>query len=224
MEGFCDTPYNPGMDNTSQIALWADTLRDISASGLKYALNVYDKDRYTATNTIAKEMFQWIIDTDDATLHELKSAALSHPTPITVADAAIIDEKTRILLIQRSDNKKWAMPGGYLEVGETPAEGALREALEETGVQATSEAFVGVYDSRRCGTIFPHHLYIFTFLCRPGAKPKQPPSHGHEVLDTAWFGQTELPKPLSSGHEVRIRDAFKIFRGEGIPHADLDSV
>jgi len=39
-----------------QIALWADRLRDLSATGLKYAQNIYDQDRYTATREVALEM------------------------------------------------------------------------------------------------------------------------------------------------------------------------
>jgi 8-oxo-dGTP pyrophosphatase MutT (NUDIX family) len=47
----------------------------------------------------------------------------------------VIDPQGRILLMQRTDDRKWAMPGGGLEVGETPAAGVVREAFEETGVR-----------------------------------------------------------------------------------------
>ena len=76
-----------------------------------------------------------------------------------MGDAAVIDDDGRILLVQRADNSKWAMPGGAMEVSETPAEGVVREAFEETGVRCEVVALVGVFDSRLCGTISRHHLY-----------------------------------------------------------------
>lgn len=79
----------------------------------------------------------------------------------------MIDDKGQILLIQRADNGKWAMPGGAFEVGETPAEGVVRETLEETGVPCRAMSLVGVFDSRFCGTTSRHHLYHFVFLCEP---------------------------------------------------------
>jgi len=82
-------------------------------------------------------------------IEPLRATIFSKPTPVTGGDAAIIDDEGRILLIQRADNGLWAMPGGALEVGETPAEGVVREALEETGVHCQPIALVGVFDSRR---------------------------------------------------------------------------
>jgi 8-oxo-dGTP pyrophosphatase MutT (NUDIX family) len=54
------------------------------------------------------------------------------------ARGVIIDEQGRILLIQRSDNHRWAMPAGAMELGESMEECAIREVWEETGLKATS--------------------------------------------------------------------------------------
>jgi ADP-ribose pyrophosphatase YjhB (NUDIX family) len=83
-----------------------------------------------------------------------------------VGDGAVIDPDGRLLMDRRADNGMWAMPGGALEVGETPAEGVVWEVLEETGVHCRPVAMVGVFDSRLCGTESRHHLYHFVFLCR----------------------------------------------------------
>ncbi|MFX1538592.1 MAG: NUDIX domain-containing protein [Promethearchaeota archaeon] len=98
---------------------------------------------------------------------QLTTPIFSRPTPLVGGDAAVIDETGKILLIQRADNKKWAMPGGLFEVGETPAEGVVRETFEETGVRCQAVTLIGVFDSRFWGTSFPHHLYQFMFLCKP---------------------------------------------------------
>jgi len=49
--------------------------------------------------------------------------------------AAVFDASRRILLIRRADNGNWAVPGGYMEPGESLSEGCEREVLEETGLR-----------------------------------------------------------------------------------------
>jgi ADP-ribose pyrophosphatase YjhB (NUDIX family) len=197
-----------------QIALWADKLRDHAAQGLRFAANIYERDRWTQIQTLAMEMLALATGDAPAALEPLRATIFSHVTPFAVGDAAIIDDAGRMLLIQRADNGKWAMPGGAFEVGETPAQGAVREALEETGVYCEPIALAGVFDSRLHGAISRHHMVQFVFLCRPlGAPTLAQPSHSHEVLQTAWFAENELPADLDPGHAARIPVAFQVWRG-----------
>ncbi|HMN26753.1 MAG TPA: NUDIX hydrolase N-terminal domain-containing protein, partial [Caldilineaceae bacterium] len=122
------------MSLAQQLSLWADKLRGLSALGLHYAEHLYERERWTQVQDIAVEIFAQASGEAPETLEPLRGTVLAHATPLAVGDAAIIDAAGRILLIQRADNGLWAMPGGAFEVGETPAEGAVREALEETGV------------------------------------------------------------------------------------------
>lgn len=209
------------MTSTKQIALWADRLRDLSAFGLQYAENIYDRERYAAVQDISMQMMSFATGDPPGELQRLWAPVFSRPTPISVGDAAIIDKHGRILLIQRADNHKWAMPGGALEVDETPAEGVVREAYEETGVRCQPVAMVGVFDSRLCGSIFPFHMYHFLFLCRPvnGGLPGAA-SHSHEVIATGWFSEVELPEALSPGHQARIPEAFRVWKGDCKPYFD----
>ena len=107
-----------------QLALWADQLREISASGLRFSEDdIYNRERYETLQDIAVEMFALATNTPIDTFTPLRNTVLSRPTPFSVGDAAIINHRGEILLIQRADNHKWAMPGGGLMVGETPAQG-----------------------------------------------------------------------------------------------------
>jgi ADP-ribose pyrophosphatase YjhB (NUDIX family) len=203
------------MTPSQQLALWADKLRDLSALGLRYAEHIYERDRWTQVQTMALEMFASATGDRFETFEPLRATVFAHITPFSVGDAAIIDEAGRILLIQRADNGLWAMPGGGFEVGETPAEGAVREALEETGVLCRPVALVGVFDSRLCGSVSGHHLYQFVFLCQPeeGGEPVEP-SHANEIRAISWFAETNLPVDLDPGHATRIPIAFQVWRGE----------
>ena len=54
------------------------------------------------------------------------------------ARTVLLDEHDRLLLIQRSDNRRWAIPAGAMELGESMEDCAVRELWEETGLKATS--------------------------------------------------------------------------------------
>lgn len=103
-----------------QLALWADQLRALSALGLHYAGNIYERTRCTAIQDIAMAMMALATDTPVADFEPLRDTVFAHLTPFAVGDGAVIDDMGRLLLIRRADNGLWAMPGGALEVGETP--------------------------------------------------------------------------------------------------------
>lgn len=198
-----------------QLALWADQLRDHSANGLRYSQSSYDRARYQSIQEIALAMLGLATGDLPDQLELLRAPIFMRPTPLSVGDAAVIDDAGRILLIQRADNGLWAMPGGALDVGETPAEGAVREALEETGIACEALSLIGVFDSRLCGTTSRHHLYQFLFLCMPLAGVASvEPSHAHETLAVGWFGEDALPEGIDPGHVTRIPVAFRAWRGE----------
>lgn len=81
------------MNTAEQLALWADQLRAMAASGLAYVNNPYDEERYHKMQTIALEMLALAAGTTLAELAPLRATVLQHVTPFTVGDAAIIDER-----------------------------------------------------------------------------------------------------------------------------------
>ena len=196
-----------------RLQLWSDELRALAADGLRWSSdNPYHQHRFERVRRIAAELFA-AQDTRDAdTIERRWSQDLTHVSPYVGGDAAIFNARDEMLLIQRTDNRLWAMPGGLLEVGETAAEGTCREAWEETGVRVDAVALIGVYDSRRSGSQLSAQLYHFVFLCRPrDADPR--PVVTNETLDVGWFRADALP-PLSPGHASRVPEAFRFARGE----------
>lgn len=104
-----------------------DRLRETAAFGLHLAKDCNDQERFRAVQDAAIELFSIATATPTEAFEPIRQSVLSRPTLFTVGDAAIIDDDGPIPLIQRADNQKWAMPGGTLEVGETPAAGVERE-------------------------------------------------------------------------------------------------
>jgi ADP-ribose pyrophosphatase YjhB (NUDIX family) len=200
------------MDLAQQLAMFADRLRDAAAFGLHFSENRYDR---------AVELLALATSELPASFEPLRAPVLSRPTPFVGGDAAIINDQGQILLIQRADNQKWAMPGGALEVGETPAAGVEREAFEETGVRCQAVTLIGIFDSRLYSSASRHHLYHVVFLCRPLALDDLGRgSHRQEVSNVQWFAQDDLPQDLDPGHAARVPEAFRVWRGD--PRAFFD--
>jgi 8-oxo-dGTP pyrophosphatase MutT (NUDIX family) len=64
---------------------------------------------------------------------------------VPAANAFVRDDDGAVLMIERSDNRLWAMPGGMQDIGETIAAAAERETLEETGYRVRVVGLIGVY-------------------------------------------------------------------------------
>ena len=212
---------NPNdLSPSEKIALWADKIRDLSAAGLNYSENIYDKTRYEELQQLAIEMLAFATAQPIESIMPLKETFFSRMSPVVAGAAAVINKEGKILLMRRSDNQLWVMPGGQMEVGESPAEAVVRETFEETGIRCTAKALSGIYDSRLWDKGRNQHVYKFTFLCEPVTEQAEMPSHSNETLEIGWFDEDKLPDDLYNGHVKRINDAYQIWKGNGQVHFD----
>jgi len=213
------------MTISQQIALWADKLRDISAWGLRNSKIEYDQARYRAIQDTSMAMMALATGESIEAIEPLRAKIFSKVTPVTVGGAAIINSSGQILLIRRSDDAKWAMPSGALEVGETPAQGAVRETLEETGIQVRATQLVGIFDSRFSGRTTAHHIYMILFLCEPTSDTnKVEDLSTSEVIDVQWFHEENLPTEISPGHDIQIPIAFQTWHTQQPAYFDGDGI
>ncbi|MEU5871429.1 NUDIX domain-containing protein [Glycomyces sp. NPDC047369] len=131
------------------------------------------------------------------------------PAPNSVVPSTVVfvtDELGRVLLIQRSDNGDWALPGGGHDLGERIAETAIREAKEETGLDVEVTGIVGLYTD-------PGHLieygdgevrqqFSIAFRARVTGGGITVSSESTQV---AWIGVEELDRlPINPSMRLRI--------------------
>ena len=74
---------------------------------------------------------------------------------VPAASAVVADASGAILLICRTDNGLWSIPGGAMEIGESIAETVIREVREETGLKVEPVSIVGIYTN-------PHHVVEYS--------------------------------------------------------------
>lgn len=135
---------------------------------------------------------------------------LPHPTPDPTVDAIIELAGNRIVLIERRwPPHGWALPGGFVEVGETVEDACIREAHEETGLVIRLQALLGVYsdparDARR-------HTISTVFIARAEGEPKG----GDDAAVARAFAVEELTDlPLAFDHGRIVADYLR-YRATG---------
>lgn len=155
------------------------------------------------------------VETPFPTLMAVRRVVGSAPLVWAGANAAVLDEAGRILLVRRADDGSWGLPAGALNVGETLAHTVLRETLEETGLRVEPMRPVGVYAGDEF--VYPNGDRVFpvglVFLCR--ATGGQLWADGHESTEVGFFNRAGLP-PLPSSMRARVLAALA---GEAGPQA-----
>jgi len=110
------------------------------------------------------------------------------------AAVAIHDDAGRVLMGLHADKQIWVVPGGLIEPAETPADGAVRETFEETGLLIEIAGVLGVYGGKELLIDYPngdHSSYVATvFRGRIIGGEQQP--DGEEILDLRYFSREEI--------------------------------
>ena len=173
---------------------WARELQALGQTGLAYTESPYDRQRYQRLLTVAAEMAAAETGLDEGELLAGMSTQAGYATPKVDVRAAVVHEG-RILLVQERSDGRWAMPGGWADVGDGPSAAAEREVREESGCIVRARRLVGVYDANnnpeRPRSLY--HAFKLVFLCDClGGEP----SPSEETLAAAFFAFGALP-PLS---------------------------
>lgn len=194
-------------------------LAAVAQNGLTFSREEFDRLRYEDVARIAAEMATY----PDGPLEPVASLFRSpagYATPKVICRAAVFDRDERILMVRESADGLWTLPGGWIDVGESPASSARREVEEETGYRVRVVKLAGIYDKlRHPHPPAPHHSYLIFFLCElEGGDP----AASYETSEVGWFEEDRLPE-LSTGRatEGQIRRMFEHHRSPGLP-ADFD--
>lgn len=195
---------------------WAQEIFSLSQSGLTYSLNEYDRERYKRLQEITAEMISSQSIVSKESVLDSFSMQAGYITPkVDVRGAVIRDGK--ILLIQERADGNWAMPGGWADLGNSPASVAEREVWEESGFRVKAEKVVAVIDANRLEPMEFYHAYKIIFLCQ---LLDGEPRTNYETLAVDFFDLDHLP-PLSvyRTNEAMLHEVFAHLANPGRPTA-----
>ena len=126
--------------------------------------------------------------------------------PLLTVDI-IIEVRGGIVLIERKNIPHgWALPGGFVDYGESIETAALREAKEETSLDVTlTEQFYTYSDPRRDAR---HHTVSTVFIATAHGTPRG----ADDAKAARVFGENDLPQPIVFDHGQILRDYFEFKR------------
>jgi ADP-ribose pyrophosphatase YjhB (NUDIX family) len=130
------------------------------------------------------------------------------PANSIVPSVNVVVENGRgeILLIRRSDNDNWALPGGAIDLGESMTQAAVREVKEETGIDCEITGLVGIYTD-------PKHIILYTSngearqefsIVLTARATGGEPTPSEESSEVRWVARTDLDG-YSMDRSMRLR-------------------
>jgi ADP-ribose pyrophosphatase YjhB (NUDIX family) len=138
-------------------------------------------------------------------------------TPKIAVNALVFNEAGEVLLVKRTDNGLWCIPGGHVDLGETLSEACCRELFEETGLRGEVVKLIGIYSDAENSLHIAQgrewHTARVSLLCRVLSGERTPSAETSEIR---YFKTSQLP-PLVTDHSKRIAEAV-LNRAEAFIH------
>ena len=172
----------------------AQRIRAMSQTALVYSTNDYEIERSHEMITLSDRIVSIVSGIDDNIIHADYHPAKEYVTPKIDIRAVIFNAKDEILLVKEKADGKWALPGGWADVGFTPKEVIIKETKEETGFCVHVVRLLAVFD-KRCHNhpASPFYIYKLCFLCEITGGDGE---LTYDILDKGFFALDRLP-PLS---------------------------
>ena len=145
---------------------WAQKIQSIAQSGLLYTGNPFDVERYHELSMIAQEMMVEGTKADPGVVQVVFDAQCGYATPKLDIRGVIFNDEKVLLVRELADGGRWTLPGGWVDINESPSHAVEREVLEEAGKLVKARKLLAVYDRNQHGhppTVF--HSYKIFVLC-----------------------------------------------------------
>jgi ADP-ribose pyrophosphatase YjhB (NUDIX family) len=203
---------------------WAKRLQALSQNGLTYAKDPFDRERYEQIQHIAAEMLAENADAKTEDVLDLFSREKDYATPKVDVRGVVFKDggpghpwRDRILLVKERSDGRWALPGGWADVGESPSESVEREVWEESGFQVKAKRLAAVYDRSKHPhkPLMHYHIYKLFFLCEiTGGRA----TTSTETEQVEFFDQSTLPElSITKVLPEQIAKMFEYYRRDEMP-------
>ncbi|MEA5459065.1 NUDIX hydrolase [Arcicella sp. LKC2W] len=189
------------MQNNTLLTV-AKRLQSIAQAGIFYSDDKpFDRERYEEISELSVQILSQLTDEPIEKIGNLFTQERDgYQTPKVDIRAVVFNESGEILMVKEKVDGCWSLPGGWADVGYTPAEVAVKEVREETGLDVKTIRVLGIFDKRN----HPHppegwYVYKIFILCEKiGGEISKDTT---ETSDIQYFDLKNLP-PLSEPRNV----------------------
>lgn len=129
-----------------------------------------------------------------------------YKNPYPAVDVVIELPEGIVLVKRKNPPFGWALPGGFVNYGESVEVAAAREALEEVGLKIRLKGLLGVYSDPKRDPRY--HVISVAFVAEADGEPKA----GDDAAEVGIFTQENLPSPLVFDHKKILKDYFKRYK------------
>lgn len=178
----------------------AKRLQAIAETGISYSPEPFEVERYEEIADIACRMLEQLSSTPIDTIKGLvDEGATGYRTPKVDVRGAVFHEE-KVLLVREKSDGLWTLPGGFADIGLSPAENVEKEVLEEACIAVDASLLYSIRHKAK-GEYPPdvRDFYKLFFLCTP--KGSHAVQAGPETSAAQYFALDDLP-PLSTGRVV----------------------
>lgn len=211
---------------TRDLVRWSETLAAIARTGLGFTQSLYEKERFEEVLHVAADIKIAANEVLEAAEERREREHLiqewmdsigvgvpGYVTPKVAIGVVVGNDEGQMLLVQRADSGIWLYPTGWADVGYSPAEVAVKEVAEETGIECEPVQLLSVIDGQRMG-FSRFAMYMLLFHCT--ATGGELRAHPLETADVGWFGPDDMPT-AAAGVQWWGPMAFAAINGERFP-------
>lgn len=191
-------------------------LLSITETGLAFSRDEFDRERYLELRQLLGRLLADWSDLDGKELTELLRPTDFYATPLIDVRAVLVRDG-KICLVKGKNEKTWALPGGFCEVGLSPKENIVKEVQEETGFNVSVSRLLAIFDTNKFQ--FQSKQYAkLVFECKIEDGDFQPNT---EIEELAFFDIQSLPE-LSSKRTTKeqLEILWEIYQGDREQYVD----
>jgi ADP-ribose pyrophosphatase YjhB (NUDIX family) len=197
--------------------VWAREIQAIAQTGLAFSRDPYDRDRFIALTRLSARIMADHTDADLSRIDRLFDAETGYATPKLGVRGAVFDAAGRILMVRETvDAHRWTLPGGWVDVNQTPAQSVVREVFEESGYHVRAVKLAAVWDrAQQAQPAMAFSVVRMFFICAlQGGAPRT----SLETSEVGWFAEADVPADLSLRRTLpsHIERMFAHWRESGL--------
>lgn len=175
------------------LAAFLEQVLATAQAGLTYSKDPFDIARFEALRAATVALIASQSELAPEAIGDWIALDSGYPTPKLDVRALILDDAGRILLVRERSDGLWTLPGGWCDIGDSPAGAVVREVVEETGLACRAVQLLALFDKLK----HPHppqlpHAHKAFFLCEVTGGALL--TETEETQGAAYFPIDDLPE------------------------------